>query len=220
MTRTDVRSTARPAEFGVIAGLVLLVALFEAVPGSEIGRLAVRTSTEEMIGIDAGELFEIPQEIPEEPPIDVEAILNTELLEVIQPDQVMSLSGDTAGLGSALTVDIRDLPPVEDPLQDGIPEPGTFIPHSAAPVCTYRPMPGYPDMARQAGVEGRVTLQVFVSAQGEPLEVVVTGSSGIGNMDEAAVEAARITRWTPAKRADGVPVGVWTAMIYEFVLDE
>jgi protein TonB len=220
MMRSAVKSMAGPAEYGVIASLALLVALFEAVPASEIGALSVRTVSEEMTGIDAGELYEMPPEPPEEDPVDVEAIISSDLPEVIQPDQVMSLSGDTAGLGSALTVDIRDLPPVEDPLQDGIPEPGTFIPHSAAPVCTFRPMPDYPDMARQAGLEGRVSLQVFVSAQGEPLEVVLTGSSGVSTMDEAAMNAARITRWTPAKRADSEPVGVWTALIYEFILDE
>jgi len=220
MTRTEVKSMAGPAEYGVIASLALLVVLFEAVPASEIGVLSVRTVSEEMIGIEAGELFEIPPDPPEEDPVNVDAILNSVLPDIIQSDQVINLSGDTTGLGTALTVDIRDLPPVEDPLQDGIPEPGTFIPHSAAPVCTYRPMPDYPDMARQAGLEGRVSLQVFVSAEGEPLQVVLTGSSGIGTMDEAAMNAARVTRWTPAKRADSEPVGVWTALIYEFTLDE
>lgn len=219
--RTEIMSsTARPAEFGVAAGLALFVVLFEAVPASEIGRLAVRTSTDEMVGIDAGELYEIPPAPPEEDPVDVQSILENDPLDAVLPDQVMNLSTDTAGLQTALTVVIQDLTPAEDPLLDGIPEPGTFIPHAAEPVCSYRPMPAYPDMARQAGLEGRVTLQVYVSAAGEPLEVVVTGSSGIGTMDEAAMNAARITRWTPAKRADGVPVGVWTAMIYEFVLDD
>jgi protein TonB len=220
MIRTHAESVLKPVELGMLFGLVALVVLFEAIPSAEIGRLSVRTVTEEMIGIDAGELFEMPPEPPEEPPIDVEAIISSELPDVIQPDQVIDLSGDTTGLGTALTVDIRDLPPVEDPLQDGIPEPGTFIPHSAAPVCTFRPMPDYPDMARQAGLEGRVSLQVFVSAEGEPLQVVLTGSSGIGTMDEAAMNAARVTRWTPAKRADSEPVGVWTALIYDFILDE
>lgn len=218
--RTAAGSMAKPGEYGILAGIALLVLLFEAVPGAEIGRLSVRTSNDEMTGIDAGDLYEIPPEMPEEDPIDVAAIFNQEIPDVIQPEQVLSLSEDTAGLGSALTVDIREILPEVDPLQDGIPEPGTFIPHSAAPVCTWRPMPDYPDMARQAGVEGRVTLQVFVSAQGEPLDVVVAGSSGIGTMDQAALDAAWTTRWNPAKRADGVPVGVWTAMIYEFVLDQ
>jgi len=219
MNRIQTASAVRPVELGMAAGLALMVTLFEAVPASELGRLAVRTSTEEMTGIDAGELFEMPPEPPEEPPVDIRAIVESQLPEVVPPDQVMSMSIDTSGLESVRTIDIRETAP-EDPLGDGIPEPGTFIPHSAAPVCTYRPMPDYPDMARQAGVEGRVTLQVFVSVDGVPLEVVVTGSSGMTSMDEAAVAAARITRWTAAQRADGAPVGVWTAMIYEFVLED
>ncbi len=100
-----------------------------------------------------------------------------------------------------------------------IPEPGTFIAHSVHPVCTFRPVPEYPAMASQAGVEGRVILQVFISPEGIPVEAVIAASSGLGSMDDAAMASVMESSWSPAKRADGVPVGVWTSVVYDFVLN-
>lgn len=205
-------------DYGVLAGFILLIFMFEAIPGTGIGRLASRTVTDEMQGFDPGELYEIPPELPEEQQIDVEKLIQSEIPDVVQPDQVMSLSSDTTGLSSALTVEINNLSHVENPNTGVIPDPGTFIPHSIPPSCTYRPLPDYPAMARQAGVEGRVTLQVFVSAEGEPVEAVIVQSSGLNSMDSAALTAVMESSWSPAKRDDGVAVAVWTAIVYNFVL--
>lgn len=210
-------SRAGSMDYGILWSFVLLVLVFEAVPGSSVGRLSTRTASDEMRGFDPGELYEVPPEMPEEDPVDVENIIRTEIPRVVEPDLVISTDMDTAGLGRAITVDANALQP--DPEPDGaIPEPGTFIPHSVLPVCTYRPTPEYPEMARQAGVEGRVTLQVFISPEGEPLEARVVQSSGLSSMDSAALEAVRLSRWSPAKRDDGVAVGVWTSVIYSFTL--
>ncbi len=205
---------------GVLAGMAVLVLLFEAVPGTSLGRLAGRTVDEEMQGYDPGEIYEVPPELPEESRVDVEEVFRQELPDVVQPDQVLSLAEDTTGLETVGTVDINvDGPaPQEDP-DEGIPEPGTFVPHSTPPVCTFRPVPSYPEMAREAGIEGRVVLMMFVSEEGEPLEIDVAQSSGLGSMDDAAVEAAMRSSWSPARRDDGVAVGVWTSVVYEFVLE-
>jgi TonB family protein len=212
------RAEAGAMDFGVLWGFILLVLAFEAIPGSSIGRLASRTVSEEMRGFDPGELYEIPPEMPEETPIDVNSIIDNEIPDVVMPDLVISTDIDTAGLGHAVTVNMNNLVPDVDP-DNEIPEPGTFIPHSVQPVCTYRPVPEYPEMARQAGVEGRVILQVFISPDGHPVEAVVMDSSGLGSMDNAALASVMQSSWSPAKRDDGVPVGVWTSVVYNFVLD-
>jgi len=80
-------------------------------------------------------------------------------------------------------------------------------------------MAEYPDMARQAGVEGRVILHVFISEVGEPAQIAIAQSSGLNSMDRAAEEAVRSTQWTPARRDDGVAVAVWTSVIYDFVIE-
>ena len=205
-------------DIGILWGILLLVLAFEAVPGSSIGRLSSRTATDEMQGFDPGELYEIPPEMPEEDPIDVENIIQNEIPEIVEPILIISTEIDTTGLGHAFTVNPNILTPGEDP-QNSIPEPGTFIPHSVLPVCTYRPVPEYPEMARQAGVEGRVILQVFISPDGDPVEAIVIDSSGLGSMDSAALASVMESSWSPARRDDGVPVGVWTSVVYNFVLE-
>lgn len=219
MRRAITGAQARPVEVGILTGLAVMVLLFEVIPGSELGRLAARTFQDEMLGVDAGELYEIPPEMPEEDPVDVEAIIAAEIPDVVQPEQVLSLNTDTTGLTSVTTIENLNVEPDIPPDQE-IPQPGTFIPHSVAPVCTYRPSAAYPDMARQAGVEGRVILHVFVSDTGEPAQVAVAQSSGLNSMDRAAEQAVRSTQWTPARRDDGVAVGVWTSVIYDFVIGE
>ncbi len=212
------KSKAGAMDIGILWGIALLILAFEAIPGSSIGRLSTRTVTDEMTGFDPGELYDIPPELPEENPIDVADILQNEIPDVVQPDLIISTSVDTVGLSHAITVSTNNLTPDENP--DGsIPEPGTFIPHSVQPVCTYRPVPEYPDMARQAGVEGRVILQVFISPEGNPVEALVIDSSGLGSMDDAAMSSVMESSWSPARRDDGVPVGVWTSVVYNFVLD-
>lgn len=218
MRNTKNVSEASAMDYGTIVGILLLILMFEVIPGTQIGRLAAKTVDNEMQGFDPGELYEIPPELKEDNQIDVENIIRNEIPDVVQTELVISLSTDTIGLDHAITVAMNNLTHNVNPA-DNIPNPGTFIPHSVLPVCTFRPVPDYPDMARQAGVEGRVILQIFVSAEGIPLQVVITQSSGLGSMDEAAEAAAWNSSWSPARRDDNVPVGVWTSVIYNFVLE-
>lgn len=216
--RSRAKSEAKAMDYGILWGFIFLVVLFETIPGSSIGRLSTRTVSEEMQGFDPGELYEIPPEMPEEDPVDVAGIIQNEIPDVMEPDMVISTATDTTGLDHALTVSTGDLQPDPEP-DTGIPQPGTFVPHSVPPVCTYRPVPQYPEMARQAGVEGRVILQVFISPDGEPLEAVLVESSGLTSMDESARESVLESRWSPARRDDGVAVGVWTSVVYDFTLN-
>ncbi len=216
--REKSRKGPSPAELGTLFSLSLVLVALEVFPSTSFGRLANPAHEAEMTGYEAAEIYDVP--IPEtpEPEIDVEEIIRQELTEPV-PDQVVALDPDGAGLDTAATVDINrpDPTPVTDP--SGIPDPGTFIPHSSPPSCTLRPSADYPPIARQAGVEGRVTLQVFVDNEGSPRQVAVVQSSGLASMDSSAVASARDTRWAPAQRADGQPVGVWTSMVYDFVLE-
>ncbi len=68
----------------------------------------------------------------------------------------------------------------------------------------------YPELARRAGIEGKVFLRILVSETGEVKETrvlkVVDGGEHAG-LAEAAVSAVRSVKWTPAKK-DGRPVSV------------
>lgn len=97
-----------------------------------------------------------------------------------------------------------------------------FIPYDDPPV----PIGGYgaiqrnviyPDIAREAGIEGTVIIQAFVDDKGRVKDTVVL--SGIPNtgLDEAAAEAIRKTRFKPAKQRER-PVGVWISIPVNFKL--
>jgi protein TonB len=57
--------------------------------------------------------------------------------------------------------------------------------------------PIYPETARRAGWEGRVTVRVEVSADGSPISVALEKSSGYGVLDQAALRAVKSWRFQP-----------------------
>jgi len=60
--------------------------------------------------------------------------------------------------------------------------------------------PVYPEVARRRGQQGRVLLQVNVSANGTPVDVTVAQSSGFASLDDAALRAVEQWRFVPATR--------------------
>jgi protein TonB len=129
-------------------------------------------------------------------------------------DITLSLSEDST-LQVAMTVEQTDeLAETQETEEMG---PPRFMAVEVFPVCTYRPTPTYPDLARQAGVEGVVTLWIYVNSDGTVADVQLYNSSGVNSLDEAAMSAAWNTRWSPA-RNNGQPVGVWTSLSYNFEL--
>ena len=74
---------------------------------------------------------------------------------------------------------------------------------SARPAYGTNPKPPYPLAARRLGVEGVVTLEVLVRADGRPAEVRVRSSSGSPLLDDSAVETVRSKwRFMPARRGN------------------
>jgi len=80
-----------------------------------------------------------------------------------------------------------------------------------------RAEPTYPPRARRAGVEGTVTVRLRLSASGHLLAAEVAAASGEPLLDEAALAAARASRYEPATR-DGRPVASETSATYRFEL--
>ena len=65
------------------------------------------------------------------------------------------------------------------------------------PVVIRNTPPIYPETARRAGWEGRVTVRVEVSADGAPISVALEKSSGYGVLDQAALRAVKGWRFQP-----------------------
>jgi protein TonB len=79
------------------------------------------------------------------------------------------------------------------------------------------PKPKYPELARQAGIEGQTVVKALLDIDGSIIEVKVLKSSGSQMLDEAALSAARKARFTPAKQRDRF-VRVWISIPIRFRL--
>ena len=75
-----------------------------------------------------------------------------------------------------------------------------------APVPLSTPDPEYSEEARKAKYQGTVVLWLIVGPDGQPRDIKVSRSLGMG-LDQKAVEAVRKWKFEPAKK-DGVPVAV------------
>lgn len=63
------------------------------------------------------------------------------------------------------------------------------------------PAPAYPPMARRLGEQGRVLLNVLVSASGHAEKIQIENGSGYSKLDQAAIEAVKQWTFVPAKRS-------------------
>jgi TonB family protein len=97
----------------------------------------------------------------------------------------------------------------------------TAAPVNEAARIVDRPPPVYPHRAVQTRIgtnqDQRVRLKVFVDERGQVLRVaLIEGVGGAGGFDEAAVDAANKSTYSPATR-DGKPVRGWTQeIVYYF----
>jgi len=92
--------------------------------------------------------------------------------------------------------DIMDAPP-PPPNDDEVFE---FFAVSEKPVLKHKETPKYPDLARRAGIEGRVTVMVTISKTGNVLDAAILRS--VPMLDEAAIAAAKKCTFKPAKQRD------------------
>lgn len=107
-----------------------------------------------------------------------------------------------------------------------LPNVAASTPVVAATVIPPRPVagiennraPGYPEMARRRGEQGRVMLRVNVASNGIPEDVTVSASSGYPILDSAALAAVRQWRFVPATQA-GVPVAAVAEVPVRFQLE-
>lgn len=98
--------------------------------------------------------------------------------------------------------DLASLPPPPPPPSESASE---FYAFDEPPVLIKFVNPKYPDLARQAGIEGTVMLNVLVGDDGKVLQVSVLQTDVTPAMDKAAIEAAKQFLFKPAKQRT-VPV--------------
>ena len=77
---------------------------------------------------------------------------------------------------------------------------GVFLAFDEPPTLSYFEAPVYPDLAREAGIEGTVRVKVLVAEDGKVLSATLISSDVTTAMEKAALAAAKRCRFNPAKQ--------------------
>ena len=149
--------------------------------------------------------FTLPEAVPDEEVVEDYVVVSQEqLAEMTAP----ALS-EGEGTGN-IKVDI--------PLEEYLPSPDEFVAVEEQPVVLSQPSPRYPEIARKAGIEGKVWVKVLVDKNGNVKDAMVLKDSGTNaGFEEAAVDAAKQSKWKPAMQ-NKQPVAVWVSYEIKFQL--
>jgi len=190
----------REVTLGVILSISLLFYLFPRFLG-EAEKVAA-TFQEEI------ETFDIPQ---------------TEQMKIPEPPARPSvpIASEDDLFDEDITIEDTDLEDFEDwvaPSGESGPD-DKFIPYDQAP----RPKVPlgdliiYPELAREAGIEGKIFVRAFINTKGIVTATkIVKGLPNTG-LDEAALNAIKKSRWYPARQRDK-KVGIWLTIPVDFSL--
>ena len=94
-----------------------------------------------------------------------------------------------------------------------------FIPYDQAPVprIPLGDLVIYPELAKEAGIEGKVYIKAFINVKGSVVSAKVLKGIPNTGLDEAAIKAVKKSRWYPARQRDK-KVGVWITIPIDFSL--
>ena len=93
----------------------------------------------------------------------------------------------------------------------------TFIPYDDPPRPKSAIRPVYPEIAQEAGIEGIVVVQAFIDEKGRVKETLILKGVPNTGLDEAAMEAIRRTKFSPATQRERA-VAVWISIPVNFKL--
>jgi len=119
---------------------------------------------------------------------------------------------NSPGPGDSNTIGNRNGNTMGDGTKDGPggigDSPSPYRPGVTLPTCVYCPDPQYTDEAREAKMQGRVTLRVLVGADGRASQIQVTQGIGMG-LDDHAVQSVGTWKFTPAHDGARHAVPAW-----------
>jgi TonB family protein len=119
----------------------------------------------------------------------------------------------------------EDSPVVPTEVTPSLDEGPVFTPMTEMPSLTNRSEAlqaverNYPKLLRDAGIGGKVNVWILIGADGTIEKAQVQMSSGHAALDEAAVRAARVFQFSPA-RNQGKPVPVWISVPITFTVQK
>ena len=129
------------------------------------------------------------------------------------PDKTSSLPGPVPVTESRIAANANASPDAAPPPADGIARAGES--GVTYPTCLRCPPALYPYSAFIRKIQGTVTMDAVISADGLPSNIKVVGSMGDG-LDEQAVKAVKVWQFDPARDADGKPVAAHQTIVIKF----
>jgi len=114
--------------------------------------------------------------------------------------------------------ELEDFADWEPPDAGGAPSE-EFIPYDQAPVpkIPLSDLVMYPELAKEAGIEGKVYIKAYINIKGSVTSAKVLKGVPNTGLDEAALKAVKKSRWYPARQRDK-KVGVWITIPIDFSL--
>ena len=149
----------------------------------------------------------IPEPVPDFQATTSTIATQDQLAQMLVPTSITDFGG---GSGDSLIIDIPS------GMGNDNPSPDDFVAVEEMPVLIQIPAPVYPEMARQAEVEGTVMVRALVGRDGKVQDAFVT--EGVPMLNEAAIAAAKKAVFKPALQQHK-PVAVWVQIPMRFSLN-
>ena len=200
----------RVFEISVILALLLLILAFKFFPEVEGEQMEVE-AVQELVDVEDVEITkqETAPPPPPKPPIPIEAPADDELEDIEIEDTEIDFEEEVAA----------PPPPVEE--EEEIPVEFFVaveeMPEPIGGIAAIQKNIIYPEIAKRAGVQGRVYVKAFVDESGTVQKAEVLKGIGAG-CDEAAIAAVMKTRFKPGKQR-GKPVRVQVSIPILFKLN-
>lgn len=196
-------------QIGLISSLLIFLLVFKITIESEPPTIIPIDVQEEVVMEEVIQTKQVETPPPPpRPPVPVE-VPNDEIIEdeIINLDAELDLDGPL------------DLPPPPPPADDD--EEQVFVVVEQPPVLIggiagVQKRIVYPELARRAGIEGRVIIQFVVGKEGQIINPRVVRGIG-GGCDEAALKALEGAKFQPGRQR-GVPVNVSYSLPISFSL--
>lgn len=162
---------------------------------------------------------------PDFGPSDAEVIVTEIPPEIAIPPPPAKIAKPAVPVEAAVEEDVSEeitiaetTPEVDIPIAPAIEEQPVFTPYEVAPVLVKGTVQlVYPELLKRAGIEGTVLLWILIDETGTVQKVQVFRSSGNQALDDAAVRAYQVARFSPAYSRD-IPVKVWVQWPVKFTL--
>ncbi|TAL69700.1 MAG: energy transducer TonB [Bacteroidetes bacterium] len=194
-----------------------------------------------IVKIDITDLPPPPSDAEEVPPPPAEQIINTgpasragtpvpvpeteitadlkEFASMEELGRASSVGGEGVDLGGfASNIDVNDKK-VNVDVRESEGDPWEFVAVEKEPYIDLTELQKkivYPEMARRAGIEGKVVVRVFVGKDGRPTKTIIEASDN-ELLNDAAKSAIMKSVFTPAIQ-NGSPVSLWVSIPINFKL--